>query len=95
MKLKDYILALIITLLVISGLLIYQNTQRNESIHQVQVNTLKWRIKALENQTVALNKYKVVVDQCKAKVDDMTLSYYTLDQILKQMGLEAQKRYVR
>ena len=40
-------------------------------------------------------RLKGMMEFTDKKVDDMVLSYQTLDEILKQMGSDAQKRYMR
>ena len=56
-----------------------------EIILQAQINDLKGKYGTLNG----------VVRIADKKVDDMVMSYQTLDEILKQMGSDAQKRYMR
>jgi hypothetical protein len=95
MKPRDYIFILILTCAVVTSLMSARNSRINESIHKTQINGLKVKIEALENKAMEQARYKATTDEYKTKVDDMTMSYYTLDQILKNMGLEAQRRYTR
>lgn len=95
MKFLDYLFLVLIILLVILGVQTREIFYEYENIHKEEVNALKVRIEALENKAIEQADYKTDVDKLRTRVDDMTLNYYTLDQILKNMGLTAQKRYVK
>jgi uncharacterized protein YoxC len=107
MKVRDYITALLLTLAIILSLNAICGVQEinkaldivldTQESHRTKINTIEGnlypeKINGLETQ---IDTLKTIVNEYSRKVDDMTFSYTTLDEILKQMTGEAQKRYAR
>lgn len=58
---------------------------------QSDINTTRSEIISLTKTTAQNDKYKAL----ESKVNKFTLNYTTLDNLLKNMGLDAQVRYER
>lgn len=101
MKLLRYITALILTLATMFMLILTQNTAQRVSTLDKEVINLndktkhlndEGEIERLERQITAL---EAQVQEYTEKVDNMTMDYMTLDEILKQMFGEAQAAYFK
>ena len=109
MKKSDYFIALLLTLaIVLSG---FQSRDRDnkikEAIEAINENqtVLQQEIQDIQDSYVSyddiqplvdtFDEYQAEVDGIRSKVDGMVFSYWTLDEILKNMGEYAQRMYER
>ncbi len=106
MKPIRYVAALIITICIIINIFYINQAIQQERALISNLNDLNLRVAALEGCSNDFVTYEAIqpaldemtahnelVKQYSARVDDMILSYNDLNEVLKNMGYEAQRQY--
>lgn len=104
MKIRDYFIALLLTLAIILSLYTTCRVQEvNHTLYSVissqkqlqdNFSTLNEELYS-ESLESKLDGLESILDEYTKKVDRMTMDYMTLDEILKRMFGEAQARYLK